>query len=208
MALIDATLSLSPRVPAWPGDDPFHYRETTTIRAGHDSNCASMSLGVHFGTHLDAPYHFIDGGATIDRLDPDLLLGPCLVIALPEAAARIEPRDLAGKVPAGTRRLLAKTRNAAFLHDSAFHEDYTAFSGDAVRWLTARGVRLLGIDYFSIAPFDDPRPAHLALLEAGGAALEGVDLAAVAPGVYEIFCLPLKIEGAGGAPARVFLRTL
>ncbi len=206
MDWIDATLPLNAALAAWPGDDPFAYRETLTLRAGDDSNCASIALGVHCGTHLDAPYHYIDGGTTVDRIDPELLIGPCLVIDLRDAGPRIARADLAGKVPPGTRRLLVKTRNGAFLRDRAFHEDYTAFSQEAAEWLAARGVRLLGIDYFSIAPFDDPRPVHLAILGAGGAALEGVDLAGAAPGAYEIICLPLRIEGSGGAPARVLLR--
>ncbi len=206
MDWIDVTLPLSASLPAWPGDDPFTYRETLTLRAGDGSNCASIALGVHCGTHLDAPYHYIDGGTTVDCIDPEILIGSCLVIALPEAGPRIERADLAGKVPRGTRRLLVKTRNGALLRDGVFHEDYTAFSREAAAWLAGRGVRLLGIDYFSIAPFADPRPVHLAILGAGGAALEGVDLAGVDPGAYEILCLPLRIAGSGGAPARVFLR--
>jgi arylformamidase len=206
MPWIDATLPLSADVPAWPGDDPFLYRETSTIRAGAESNGASMSLGLHFGTHIDAPYHFLEGGATVDALDLELLVGPCVVAALPHVLTRIEARDLALAVPARTRRLLVKTRNSEFLREPEFRTDYAHFSADAVAWLVARGVRLLGIDYFSIAAYADARPAHAALLGAGGVALEGVDLAAVAPGPYELLCLPLKLKGAGGAPTRVLLR--
>ena len=164
-----------------------------------------MSLSVHFGTHVDAPYHFVRGGKTIDQLEPDLLVGPGLVVDLTRIEGLIEPADLEREVPPGTRRLLAKTRNGAIVCDTVFHEDFVSFSEAAVRWLAERGVRLLGIDYFSVAPYDDPGPAHVAFLGAGGAIIENLDLRQVEPGEYEVLCLPVKIRGSGGAPARVLI---
>jgi arylformamidase len=205
MKWIDVSLTLSEDLPAWPSDDPFRYEETGTIAAGGESNCARMSLSVHFGTHVDAPYHFIPGGATIDQIDPELFLGPSLLVAVPEAATTIEPAHLEGAVPAGTRRLLVKTRNSAFVGDRVFHTDFVAFSEAGIRFLLDRGVRLLGLDYFSIAPYGAARPPHVAFLGAGGVAIESLDLGPVEPGPYELCCLPLKIRGSGGAPARVVL---
>jgi arylformamidase len=164
-----------------------------------------MSLSVHYGTHVDAPYHFVANGTTIDRIEPDLFLGPCLVIAIPEVAGVIEPEHLDAKVPQGTRRLLIKTRNSSFVRDTVFHTDFTALSEASARHLLEKGVRLLGFDYFSFAPYGDARSAHTAFLGGGGAAIETLDLSAVEPGTYELCCLPLKIKDSGGAPARVVL---
>ncbi len=205
MNWMDVSVPLSPERPPWPGDVPFQYEETTTLAAGDEANGARMTLSVHCGTHVDAPYHFVGGEITVDRLEPDLLVGPCLVIDLTGVERVIEPRHLRDKVPPGTRRLLAKTRNSAFVRDTVFHEDYVAFSEASARWLAEQGVRLLGIDYYSIAPYPSQIPTHVAFLGAGGAAVENLDLSAVEPGPYEILCLPLKIQGSGGAPARVFL---
>jgi arylformamidase len=205
MEWIDVSVPLAMERPSWPGDPPFVYEETDTIAKGGVANCARMSLSVHFGTHVDAPYHFVPGGKTIDRLEPDHLVGPGLVVDLTRVEGLIEPADLEGKVPPGTRRVLAKTRNGAIVCDRTFHTDFVSFSEAAARWLAARGVRLLGIDYFSAAPYDDLVPAHVAFLGAGGAIIENVDLREVEPGEYEILCLPIKIQGSGGAPARVLL---
>jgi arylformamidase len=205
MKWIDVSVPLGEERPVWPGDPPFRYEETHTIAAGSEANCARMSLTVHFGTHVDAPYHFVAGGQTIDQIALDLLVGPCLVIALPEVRPTIEPEHLRDEVPAGTRRLLVRTRNCAILHDTVFHREFVAFSEASVRWLVERGVRLLGIDYFSIAPWGTQVPAHVALLGAGGVAVENVDLSRIEPGLYELCCLPIKLRGSGGAPARVIL---
>ncbi len=205
MRWIDASVPLVAARPSWPGDEPFRYEETERIAAGAEANCARMSLSVHFGTHVDAPYHFIDGAKTVDQLEPDLLVGPCLVLDLSHVERLIEPEHLEGNVPSGTRRLLAKSRNGRWLRECVFRPDYAAFSVEAVRWLAARGVRLLGFDYYSIAPYGDQVPAHVAFLSAGGAIVECVDLAETVPGEYHLVCLPLRIQGSGGAPARVLL---
>ena len=205
MKWIDVSVPLCEEHPSWPTDEPFRYRETETIAEGDEANCAVMSLSVHFGTHLDAPYHFIPGGKTIDQIEPELLLGPSLVIGLPHVASVIEPEHLANEVPEGTTRLLVKTRNSAFVRDTAFHTDYVAFSEASARWLVDRGVRLVGLDYLSIAPYDRQQATHVTFLGAGGAVVETLDLSAVSPGVYELCCLPLRIRGSGGAPARVLL---
>jgi arylformamidase len=206
MTWIDVSVPLTMDRPSWPGDEPFRYDETDTILGGSEANCARMRLSVHFGTHVDAPYHFIDGARTIDALDLGLLVGPGLVVDLTDVEEVIEPRHLEGRVPPGTLRLLAKTRNSAIVRDRTFHRDFVAFSEGSARWLVERGVRLLGIDYFSIAPFPDQRPTHVAFLGADGAVIENLDLQAVPPGPYEVLCLPIKIAGSGGAPARVLLR--
>ena len=205
MQWIDVSVPLTQERPAWPEDEPFRYEETETLAAGGLANCARMSLSVHFGTHVDAPYHFIPGGKTIDQIDPDLFVGPCLVIEILDVETVIEPSHLEGKVPRGTKRLLVKTRNSSIINDTTFHTDYVGFSEASTGWLVEQGVRLLGFDYFSIAPYEALAAPHVAFLGAGGVAIENVDLRDVEPGAYEICCLPLKIQGSGGAPARVIL---
>lgn len=205
MRWLDVSVPLTEQRPMWPGDEPFRYEETQTIAAGDEANCARMSLTVHCGTHVDAPYHFVPGGKTIEQLEPDLLVGPGRVVFLPEVETLIEPGHLEGAVPEGTLRLLVKTRNSARVCDRVFHTDYVAFSEASARWLVERGVRLLGFDYYSIAPYENQPPAHVAFLGAGGAVIENVDLREVDPGEYEVLCLPLKLAGSGGAPARVLL---
>ncbi|MGQ9592805.1 MAG: cyclase family protein [Planctomycetota bacterium] len=205
MRWIDVSVPLEAGRPSWPGDEPFRYEETDRIATGAEANCARMSLSVHFGTHIDAPYHFIEGGKTVDELDLDLFVGPCLVVDVSGVEALIEPEHLAEEVPSGTRRLFVKSRNGPDLRDAKFRTDYVAFSPEAARWLAARDVRLLGFDYFSIASYGAQVPAHVAFLEAGGAIVECVDLSDVAPGEYQLACLPLRIRGSGGAPARAIL---
>jgi hypothetical protein len=128
----------------------------------------------------------------------------CL-LPLPHSRNLLEPRQLEGKVPAGTRRLLVKSRNGRRLPDPVFHTDYVAFSPESASGLLSRGVRLLGFDYLSIAPYPSQPPTHAAFLGAGGAVIENVDLSRVAPGEYQLWCLPLRIQRSGGAPARAIL---
>lgn len=202
----DVTLPLTDAQPTWPGDDPFVYTETGTIEKGDHSNCASLSMSTHFGTHVDAPYHFITEGAPVDQLDLDLLMGPCLVVSAEAVEGPlIEQADLVDKVPADTRRLLVKTKHGKYLGSGPFRKDLTAFSPACAEWLVNQGVRLLGIDYFSIGAYENPQPTHAIFLGAGGVAVENVDLRQIEPGAYHLICLPMKIQGSGGASARVLL---
>ena len=205
MNWIDVSVPLAPEQPCWPGDEPFCYEETRTQAAGHGSNCARMRLSVHYGTHVDAPYHFVSSGRTVDQIAPDVLVGPCRVIVLRDTEELIEPDDLAAVVPEGTTRLLVRTKNSDRERDGVFHEEFVAFSEESARWLVERGVRLLGVDAPSIAPYGDTAPAHIAFLGASDVVIENLDLRQVEEGEYYLLCLPLKIVGSGGAPARVFL---
>ncbi len=206
MKWIDVSLTLSKEQASWLGDDPFKYWETRRIADGNNSNCASLSMSLHFGTHIDAPYHFVPDGKTVDDIEPDQLIGPCSVVSAEEAKGLIEPKDLEGKIPEGTTRLIVKSRNSAYILDKTFHTDFTAFSEECAKFLVERGIQLLGFDYFSIARYKNTAPAHRVLLGAGMVIIENLNLTEIDPGEYEIICLPLKIKGSGGAPARVVLR--
>lgn len=208
MEWIDITLPLREDYPCWPGDVPFHRRINAVIgESGAEYNISSISTSLHFGTHVDAPYHFRNDGKKVDELDLNLLIGPCRVVEIEREEGSISVKDLKGKVPPGTLRLLVKSSNSRRIHDRCFHFDYIAFSPESISWLLEQGVRLLGLDYFSIGPFNSEGGVvhRLFFQRNDSVAVEGVDLRGVEQGEYYLICLPMKVHGADGAPARVLL---
>jgi arylformamidase len=164
-------------------------------------------MGAHVGTHVDAPAHFVRGGIGVDDLDLDLLVGPAWVVHAPQVDA-LSAEVLEGlAIPPGTERLLFRTRNSAWWGRGGdrFQENYVGVTDDGARWLIDRGVRLVGVDYLSVAPYDELVPPHRTLLGAGLIVVEGLDLRGIAPGQYQFVCLPLKVTGGDGAPARAIL---
>jgi arylformamidase len=208
--IIDISLPLSTRVPIWPGNAGFELQQVKRLSSGDSSNVSKLLLGTHTGTHVDAPRHFADDGRPVDELALADLVGPCLVAEVPVAhgrtvisAAQIE--RAAGTPPA--ERLLLKTPNSALLGTPQFTPEYASLSVEGAQWLVDHGVRLIGIDYLSIEGFKVPgAPTHHILLNAGIVIIEGLNLAHVDPGSYELTCLPLPLVGSDGAPARVILR--
>jgi arylformamidase len=188
------------------GDPPVAIERVKDIGRGDLANLSRMELGSHTGTHVDAPLHFIDGAAGADLLPLGALIGPAAVVDASGAPGDIDAAALAALEVPATERLLLRTRNEELRERDAFSSDFVGVAEDAARELVAMGVRLLGIDYLSIAPFGDPAPTHRALLEAGVVVVESLDLRAAPPGRYDLICLPLRIEGGDGAPARVLLR--
>lgn len=211
MKIYDVTIGLSETMPIYAGDPTVAVSAAKSIAAGDSANVSQLSLGVHSGTHVDAPNHFIDGTRRVHELDPKKLVGPCRVIGIPEDVIAIEPEHVGDL--SGTRRVLFKTRNSAFWNEPerGFRQDFTYLTPDTAKMLARNEVVLVGIDYLSIEKSGSPgHPVHVALLEKEIVILEGVDLRQIEPGEYELMCLPLKYEGAGGdgAPARTFLRTI
>jgi len=206
MAVYDVTVTLRPGMPVYPGEPGPEVEYFKRIGQNSSANVSKVSMGSHCGTHIDAPHHFIDGRATVDALSVEALLGP--VHVMEHAGERhITAADLeALGLPADVRRLLAKTVNGRFWEDDEFHTDFIGFAPDAARWLVDRGFVLVGIDYLSIEQFrSEKHEVHLELLEAAVVIVEGLDLRQVPPGRYKMACAPLKVAGAEGAPARVFL---
>ncbi len=206
MAIYDVSVPLRPGMPTYAGEPGPRLEPLKQIALGDSANVTALSLGSHTGTHVDAPHHFLDGRSTIEAIPADALIGPAQVIELTEQR-HITAADLeAAGIPAGATRLLLKTPNSRFWDDNEFHTDFVGLSGDAATWIVARGVILVGIDYLSIERFRSPEhEVHKTLLGANVVIVEGLDLRAVPPGVYTIACAPLKVVGADGAPARVFL---
>ncbi|HMA32897.1 MAG TPA: cyclase family protein [Chloroflexia bacterium] len=192
----------------WPDNPPVVLERAMDMDQGATANVSQLACGVHTGTHVDAPVHFLPGGAGTDTLDLQVLIGPALVVYLADDVADITAAVLDGlAIPAGTQRLLFRTRNSTYWArgDRTFHEDFVAVRPDAATWLVEHGVRLVGVDYLSVAPYDAGVPTHRILLAAGVIPLEGLNLAGVAPGAYQLVCLPVKLQGCDGAPARAVL---
>lgn len=188
------------------GDPGVEIAPRLEIARGDTANVSLLSMGSHTGTHVDAPAHFIEGGATVESLPLDSLIGPALVAEV-GCERLIGRRDLEPLLVGDESRLLLKTRNSALWAAGGFSRDFVALDLEGARYLTERGLRLIGIDYLSIEAFHSPgHPVHRHLLGAGVVILEGLDLSRVAPGVYELVCLPLPVRGIDGAPCRAALR--
>ncbi len=206
--MYDISLPLSPQLPVWPGDPAIELKRIATMDAGALANVSYLAGTVHIGTHIDAPDHFLNNGVTVEQLPLEVFFGPAWVLAVPESAEHITVPVLEALAwPEGATRVLFRTRNSRYWAqgDLQFHEDYAALTPEAARWLVDRGVRLVGIDYLSIAPFADPVPTHRVLMEAGVVIVEGLDLHRVPAGRYVLGCFPLALQGAEGAPCRAVL---
>ncbi|HVL81602.1 MAG TPA: cyclase family protein [Actinomycetota bacterium] len=206
--IVDVTVPLRPDLPTWPGERGLRREVRKDVASGDSSTVSEVVVGAHTGTHMDAPIHFLVGGSGIDALPVDALVGPGFVADLRGVEGAISADHLdAASVPEGCERLLARTRNSGWSSDTSFREDFVAYDESAARWIVDRGIRLVGIDYLSIEPFGSKEhPTHKVLLGAGVVIVEGVDLAEVEPGPWEVIALPLPIPGGDGSPARVLLR--
>ena len=190
MEIIDVSVPIRPGMVTYPGDPEVRLERVSSIAEGAVANISRLDFGVHSGTHVDAPLHFIDGAPGAEALPIDVLVGPCVVVD-----------GLDAEVAPGTERVLFKTSNSRLWERDEFSEDSVKLGGDAAQVLVDKGVRLVGIDYLSIGDEE----AHRVLLGAGVVAVEGLDLRGVEPGECRLVCAPLKLVGSDGAPARVFL---
>jgi arylformamidase len=209
MRTYDISVTLSNDMPTWPGDPAIALQRFSKIEDGATANVTQISASLHTGTHVDAPYHFLGGDATsVDALPLGLLTGRAYVLHLPDEIDLITAEVLEqANIPPRTRRLLFRTRNSSIWArgEKIFQKDYVSLSVDAAQYLVSHGIRLVGVDYLSVAPYKDGKAVHTILFEAGVVVVEGLDLSQVAQGRYTLYCLPLKIAGADGAPARAIL---
>jgi arylformamidase len=191
----------------WPGDPAFHIERAHDQENGDVATVSRMALGVHTGTHMDAPLHFIPNGATIDSMPLDATVGRARVVGIDDPKSIKRAELLPYGISAG-ERILFKTRNSAGAWSTdQFDEDFVFISHDAAAYLAQCGVRCVGVDYLSVCGFrEDGVETHHALLGAGIWIIEGLNLHAIEPGVYDMACLPLKLIGSEGAPARAILR--
>jgi len=206
VALHDVSVPLSGELPFWPGNPRFDRELSSSIAKGDPANVSRIDMGAHTATHVDAPVHFFPGGAGIETIPLDVLIGSCLVVEANPLGNELRPEDLPAT---DQRRVLFKTRNSRrwAQGDRTFHEDFVAIGADLAKVIVERGLLLVGVDYLSVESFHAPSsyPVHHTLLGAGVVPVEGLNLSGVEPGVYNLFCLPLKLLGSDGGPARVIL---
>lgn len=204
---IDVSVPIRTGMVVFEGDPEVSITRAASIADGDLANVSRLDMGAHTGTHIDAPVHFIAGAPGIESVPPDALIGPAFVADARAVTGAIDEGALATMgIPEETERVLFRTNNSALWDLPAFSRDFAGLTEGAARGLVRRGVRLAGIDYLSIAPFGEPGPTHRALLAAGVVILEGLDLRHVEPGAYDLVCLPLRIPGSDGAPARALVR--
>lgn len=204
MRLYDITHPLSSSTAAWPGDTRFTLEPTWQMTQGSSVNLSRVTLGLHNGTHTDAPFHYDQQGLRMEEVPLDRYLGQARLVAL-EGRAVITESDLACLDLTGADRLLVRTGSCPDY--TRFHEGFTYFESGAIRYLAAKGIRLLGTDAYSVDAFDSTElPAHLACRASDILILENLNLAGVPPGDYDLIALPLKLQGADGSPVRAVLR--
>lgn len=203
----DITMPLRNGMVSWPCDAPFSLTQDAQMERGDVCNLSRISLSAHTGTHMDAPRHFIADGATIEHAPFDSLIGTCQVIEL-DSAEQITADDLRQFKIRRNQRLLFKTRNSARDWSSEpFDKNFVSLRKDAAQYLVDCRVSLVGVDYLSVGGYEkDGVETHKILLGAGVWIVEGLKLQDIHPGIYDIICLPIKLEGSDGAPCRVIIR--
>jgi arylformamidase len=207
---IDATATLDPATtPVYEGDAPMNFEFLKDMRKGDALTLSKYTLGAHSGTHIDAPMHFVRDGASIDQVPLAPLIGPARVIDVPDGVQAIDAAELNRHKWRGAQRVLFRTRSSlrGWMASATFHRDFAYIAPDAAQLLADAGVQLVGIDYISAEQFGAPAPrTHQILLGKGIPIVEGLSLAGVGAGDYDLIVLPMKVGGHEGAPARAVLR--
>ena len=201
---LDVSVPISPDMLVWSTHERVSMTTEESVYAGERNRVTTLRLTTHTGTHVDAPYHFVENGLTVDQLDLDVLIGPSEVYDFrgrTAITAELLAEGGVGPVP----RILLRTDNSEWIRTGPLPDLPAHLTEDAARYLVDKGVRLVGIDGLTVDG-RDAVAAHAALLRAGVIILETLDLSQVEPGDYELICLPLRIAGVDGAPARAVLR--
>ena len=190
----------------YPGNPEIDITLQQAVAKGAGANVSAIRFGSHTGTHADASRHFFDDGQPVDQIPLDRLIGPALLVSFPDSVRAIGAAELKAHDLRGRTRILLRTRNSALLSQKQFAPDYTYLAPDGAEYLVDKGVELVGIDYLTIEQFHSGHHrTHRTLLAKSVVILEGLDLSAPPPGEYQLICLPLRIEGCDGAPARAVL---
>jgi arylformamidase len=190
----------------YPGNPEIDIALQQAVAKGAGANVSTIRFGSHTGTHADAARHFFDDGQTVDKIPLERLIGPALLLSFPDGVRSVGAAELRAHDIKGQTRILLRTRNSALLSQKEFVKDYTYLAPDGAQYLVDQGVELVGIDYLSIEQFHSGHHlTHRTLLERSVVIVEGLDLSVPPPGQYQFICLPLRIEGCDGAPARAVL---
>lgn len=205
MKIYDISMPLSADLPVYPGDPPVMVEPALSVKKGDGANVSRLTLCTHSGTHIDAPRHIDDRAVSVDHLSLSLLIGRALVAEI-GGTRQIGRKELERLPIKGEDRLLLKTENSLLWNRPGFFADYACLSEDGADYLIGIDIKLIGIDYLSIEPPAGSGSIHKKLLQHGIIILEGLNLGEVPKGVYELVCLPLRIQDGDGAPARAILR--
>jgi len=190
----------------YPGNPGISIEPQQSIARGAGANVSRIAFGSHTGTHVDAARHFFDDGQPVDAISLEKLIGPAVLIAVSDSVRAVDAAELEKQNLGGRNRVLIRTRNSRLISQRDFVQDYTFLAPDGAAYLVNQGVTLVGIDYLSIEQFHSGHHrTHRTLLEKDIVILEGLDLSEPDPGFYDLICLPLRLEGLDGAPARAIL---
>jgi len=205
---IDVSIPISSELPVWPGDPTPQLTWLSQISGGEGINLSKIDMSLHSGTHIDAPSHFIEGGLAIDEIPLELLIGEVQVINVPKELKIIKDsflNTLNYEIP---KKIFFKTNNSFmhYLHDKNFLKDYVGIDRSGAKWLVDHKVKVVGIDYLSVAPYWEAAETHRILLEANVIVIEGLDLSRIQEGAYRFICLPISIKGREAAPVRVVVQ--
>ena len=202
---LDVSVPLRDGMLPWPGDPAFRLTRLFDMERGDACTVSALSMSAHAGTHVDAPLHYLRRGRSVDQWPLDATVGPARVIVIRHPRV-IDVDELRTHRIRKGERLLVKTRNSARKRPGMFFKDYVSVSPAAARYLASRRLRAIGIDGPSIGPFEDGAETHRILLDAGIWIVEWLDLRRIPAGPCELMCLPLRVVGGDGAPARAILR--
>ncbi len=204
---IDVSVTVRHGMPHWPDNPPIVLERVMDLRRGDDCNVSHLAMGVHSGTHMDAPVHFIHHGAGLDEMPLAATMGEARVIQIDDPREITADELRAHNVQAGERVLFRTSNSARCWQADGFVEDFVYITEPAAEHLAATRVQTVGVDYLSVGGYHaDGAKIHRTLLEAGIWIIEGLDLSPVTAGRYEMICLPVKLHGSDGAPARAILR--
>jgi len=204
--IIDVSRPIFTGMAIYPRNPPVEIAAARSIARGDSSNVSLLTLGSHTGTHVDAPRHMSDAGSGVDTVSLDAMIGPAVVIDVGSELRSIGAADLDAQIGSHTRVLLRSRNSPRFAKSGVFEEDFTYLAPDGAALLVERGVVLVGVDALSVEQYHaGHHRSHDTLLQAGVAIIEGLALEHVEAGEYHLVCLPLRIRGCDGAPARVVL---
>ena len=209
MKMHDVSLLISEDLPVWPGDPGISMMLASSLNDGDDANVTRLEMGVHTGTHIDAPIHFEAEGMSVDQLSLDTLIGPCRVFDLSGIVENIGSEVLQSLNFNGATRVLFKTRNSTWWAngETEFQKDFVSITEAGAKFLVDHGVNLVGIDYLSVEKFgSSDYSTHHLLLRNQVVIVEGLNLCGISSGEYELIALPLRLKGSDGSPARVILK--
>ncbi|MEN2984123.1 MAG: cyclase family protein [Dictyoglomaceae bacterium] len=202
---IDVSLLIHENMLFWPSDPKFFLERVSEISKGNNANLSKISLGLHTGTHIDTPYHFLDDGKTLEKIDISRFYGIAKVFEI-KSEDKILLRDIEKLEIEKDDIILFKTKNSLLLRENIFHENYIGLSIEGAEYLVEKEIKAVGIDYLSIGPRgEEGRKVHKILLSRDIGIIEGLDLINVSPGKYFFIALPLKIKGGEGSPVRAVL---